>query len=361
MKTNLFNKAIAIMGIAGLSIAVQAQTIKVNVSQVENNISPYLYGSCIEDVNHEIYGGLYNQRIFGESFEEPASSGGIQNFLAIDGKWSLDEGIVHVNGYDGAKLVYQPVDLQDGTIEVEFKFDQYGNNDDNAGILVRLTDPNPGADSFNGYEIALTSEGKRVLIGRHQYDYSFLTENRGVSVNPTDWIKMKVELNGSNIKVYINDVQYMDHNNSAILGAGKVTLRNWRTGVSYRNLKIIPKDEPEVKVAFIEDSEAAVSRMWDMIASESATVKFKLTDDAYNTNQAQEIDFQSGTGVAGVANRSLNKWGIAVKEDQTFEGSLFLKGNITGKVKVALQSVTGATEYAVQEIDAITRDWKSVV
>ena len=30
-----------------------------------------MYGSCIEDVNHEIYGGLYAQQIFGESFEEP--------------------------------------------------------------------------------------------------------------------------------------------------------------------------------------------------------------------------------------------------------------------------------------------------
>jgi hypothetical protein len=27
-----------------------------------------MYGSCIEDVNHEIYGGLYDQKIFVESF-----------------------------------------------------------------------------------------------------------------------------------------------------------------------------------------------------------------------------------------------------------------------------------------------------
>jgi len=28
-------------------------------------------GACLEDVNHEIYGGLYSQMIFGESFQEP--------------------------------------------------------------------------------------------------------------------------------------------------------------------------------------------------------------------------------------------------------------------------------------------------
>src|SRR5580658_4483822 len=46
-------------------------TIRVNASVVTNHITPYMTGSCIEDVNHEIYGGLYSQLIFGESFEEP--------------------------------------------------------------------------------------------------------------------------------------------------------------------------------------------------------------------------------------------------------------------------------------------------
>ena len=34
-------------------------------------ISRYLTGACIEDVNHEIYGGIYSQMLYGESFQEP--------------------------------------------------------------------------------------------------------------------------------------------------------------------------------------------------------------------------------------------------------------------------------------------------
>ena len=45
-------------------------TIRVQPEQVTGQISPYLTGACIEDVNHEIYGGIYSQLIFGESFEE---------------------------------------------------------------------------------------------------------------------------------------------------------------------------------------------------------------------------------------------------------------------------------------------------
>ena len=29
-------------------------------------------GACLEDVNHEVYGGIYSQMVFGESFQEPA-------------------------------------------------------------------------------------------------------------------------------------------------------------------------------------------------------------------------------------------------------------------------------------------------
>ena len=53
---------------------VQAQKprITVQADQVLHPVSRYLTGACIEDVNHEIYGGLYSQMIFGESFEEAA-------------------------------------------------------------------------------------------------------------------------------------------------------------------------------------------------------------------------------------------------------------------------------------------------
>jgi hypothetical protein len=46
-------------------------TIHVRADKVVNAVSPFMTGMCIEDVNHEIYGGLYSQMVFGESFAEP--------------------------------------------------------------------------------------------------------------------------------------------------------------------------------------------------------------------------------------------------------------------------------------------------
>jgi len=33
-------------------------------------VSRFITGACLEDANHEVYGGIYSQKIFGESFEE---------------------------------------------------------------------------------------------------------------------------------------------------------------------------------------------------------------------------------------------------------------------------------------------------
>jgi hypothetical protein len=49
-------------------------SINVHADRVLGPVSPLLTGACIEDVNHEIYGGIYSQMLFGESFQEPAPS-----------------------------------------------------------------------------------------------------------------------------------------------------------------------------------------------------------------------------------------------------------------------------------------------
>ena len=55
----------------------QETVIQIQADQVIHSVSRLLTGACIEDVNHEIYGGLYSQMIFGESFQEPAKTPGI--------------------------------------------------------------------------------------------------------------------------------------------------------------------------------------------------------------------------------------------------------------------------------------------
>src|SRR5579862_9860888 len=57
--------------LCGLRAEAQDVTLHVDASRRLHPVSRYLTGACIEDVNHEIYGGIYSQMIFGESFQEP--------------------------------------------------------------------------------------------------------------------------------------------------------------------------------------------------------------------------------------------------------------------------------------------------
>jgi alpha-L-arabinofuranosidase len=64
---------IAIFTLILSACAVYAQPgnkIVIYPDSIIKQISPLMTGACIEDVNHEIYGGIYSQLIFGESFQE---------------------------------------------------------------------------------------------------------------------------------------------------------------------------------------------------------------------------------------------------------------------------------------------------
>src|SRR5215211_1007502 len=76
--------------------AAQDVSIRVDARQPGRPVSRYLAGACIEDVNHEIYGGIYSQMIFGESFQEPPPGVSVvRGFVAFEGHWKvLDGGVV---------------------------------------------------------------------------------------------------------------------------------------------------------------------------------------------------------------------------------------------------------------------------
>ncbi len=70
-QTDLIKAAAILVGILSVLTSVgqtKGASITVNADQVLHTNSPYLTGACIEDVNHEIYGGMDSQMIFGEQW-----------------------------------------------------------------------------------------------------------------------------------------------------------------------------------------------------------------------------------------------------------------------------------------------------
>src|SRR3954452_15206056 len=145
--------------------------IKVDASKPIHRVSHYLTGACIEDVNHEIYGGIYSQMIFGESFQEPSVTEPVKGFESPDGTWRVQGGELHGDAGPGPKLVSRHRAVADGETGVEGYLGgegAEGGGSRNAGLIVAASRAGAGADNFIGYEVSIDAGRKRLIIGRHQ-------------------------------------------------------------------------------------------------------------------------------------------------------------------------------------------------
>src|SRR5271166_5399707 len=111
--------SIALTFVATCASHAQEMTIDVHADQVLHKVSPHLTGACIEDVNHEIYGGIYSQMLFGESFQEPPPAPAVTGFKTYGGRWVVGDGAVWVDATDGPKLVSEHAAFKDGRVGVE--------------------------------------------------------------------------------------------------------------------------------------------------------------------------------------------------------------------------------------------------
>lgn len=361
-RNSLTVSVLSVMLLLSLPAAGQNARISVDASRVMNTISPLIYGSCIEDVNHEIYGGLYDQKIFGESFEEPAETVVYDGFKSHNGNWVLDGGVMKVNRGWGFQLIEQSNPFGDGSVEVDLKFT--GTRGENAGLTVRVGEAGKGSDNFDGYEISLSYDGKKLIFGKHRYNWEPLKE-ADVAFNPLDWTHLKVELIGPEIRIFLNRssepaLTYTDTQSPLL--TGKVGLRAYYAETAFRDLTITDAGGVHAK-PFTPVTRPDVSAMWDLIQAPGCKADFRVdTDHPFNGKNCQMVRLATEPGRAGVANRSLNRWGIGVRKDQLFTGRIYLKADgLKGPVTVALQSADGLKTYASVSFDQIPRDWKQYV
>ncbi len=336
-------------------------TIRVQPNQITCHLSRWLVGSCIEDVNHEIYGGLYAQRIFGESFEESPGSP-LSNWTAYGGDWRLINGALSVAPNPGAKLVRNHLLLKNGTVSCELRFPN--NKGDNAGLILRVSNPRTGADTWTGYEVSLSVKNQALILGSHRNNWQPL-QTVPVKLQPNHWYKLQVRIEGSVLQVFIGDsptalVVFDDGANA--IRSGQVGLRTWNSGVEFRNLTVSTEGRTTSDTLSSPDptkKQLQVSGMWDALVSSNANGRLLWdTHNPYNSQHSQSIDYTSGTGIVGVYNRGLNRWGIAVRKGSVMDGHIYVRGSSGDtSLTVALQSRNGKRTYAIERLPRASTSW----
>ena len=341
MKRNIISCVLILASMMAISTPVEAQTLTVDASNVLCKISPLIYGAGAEDVNHEIYGGLYDQKIFGEGFEEP-SLANIKGFRSYDEKWSVVDGMAQLQTSRHGKLIYQGKTISSGTVEVEVRMDDINAI---AGFIVNVSNAGTGADAFNGYEVALNASKMSFVLGKHQQNWQPISDET-MSFNPLgEWNKLRVKINGAKLQVFLNDTKIKDYEDtSSPLQSGYVGLRSYGGSATFRNLKI-----DSTPIIFETDG-PSISGMWTALGEGEF---LHDTTQPFTGKASQKISGPEGTGIY---NMGLNRWGIGIEKDETLRASLYLKG--MGKVQIALQSANGSKEYARTEIEGLTDEWQ---
>ncbi|MBQ2293157.1 MAG: DUF1080 domain-containing protein, partial [Bacteroidaceae bacterium] len=328
-------------------LSLNAQTLSVDAGKVVCDVEPLIYGAGVEDVNHEIYGGLYDQKIFGEGFEEPAMVR-IKGFKAYDGQWGVASGLVVIETTNHGKLIYKDRQISKGTVEVDVRMD---NIDAIAGLVFNVGNAGNGADAFDGYEVALNARKGTLVLGKHQQNWQPISEAK-TAFNPLEeWNKLRVVIDGAKQSVYLNDKLIKSYQDAdSPLMSGFIGIRSFGGSATFRNLTLNGTLIP------FENDAPDVSDMWTPYGNGT----FELdASQAFTGKHSQKIAASQpyGGDKTGIFNMGLNRWGIGIQQGKTLHVSLYMKGNAE-KVQVVLQSANGSKEYARAEFKGIGTEWK---
>jgi alpha-L-arabinofuranosidase len=338
--------------------AAQEATIRVHPREVISHVSRHMTGACLEDVNHEVYGGIYSQMVFGESFQEPEPPPAPRGFTAHGGRWSVKAGVLAVEGGQGPLLSADGPPVSTGEVGVEVFLP--GKARGVAGLVVHLREPGVGADAFTGYEIALSTEPAFLRLGRHRRNWEPI-KDVPCPVPADRWIPLAVKLDGATLEIFVDGKSVLRHeDHEHPLTAGGIGLRVYGRPCRYRNLwvKTAGRVTP-LPFAPARRWDEGVSGMWRGLRRGTAAGRFALdTSDPFIGRQSQRIDFDKGKGEIGVENRGLNRWGLSFIEGKPYEGYVWVRSERPAAVVVALEAGDGGRVYAARRLTAAAGRWQ---
>lgn len=358
MNSKLLIALLTLVG-AGSTFAQQPKArIEIHADRPTKPVSRLLTGACIEDVNHEIYGGLYSQMVFGESFQEPPPLPRLKSFRVLGGRWQVRQGELHFSGDLGDKIVSELPAFKDGEVGVEVYVPD--RNFTNAGLIVRVDHAKAGADNWDGYEIALNAKDQTMFLGRHQQNFRALKTAR-CEVPIGQWVSLLVKLDRSLVEVSVNgkNVLRYDDGGAAML-AGGVGLRQWQRQARYRNLWVKTGGQVrKLQFETISNEPPNVSGMWrpDLIGAAKGAFALE-TNRPFVGRQSQRIAFIEGTGRIGVENQGLNRWGMYFAEGKSYQGIVWARAEKPTNLFITLESRDGSRQLAEQHLPVKPGEWQ---
>ena len=161
----------------------------------------------------------------------------VKNFMLYGGEATLrDSGELFLRGSQGPKMVYEKASLDSGTVSADFFLTK--GQSDNAAFIIKVREPDIGADAFYGLEVALYANDQRVMLGLHRNDFQFLV-TKPCMVPEDKWFNFEIKFDKQTYRIFIDGEEVLVYTDTKEqLQGGKIGFRPWQREMVVRNLKI---------------------------------------------------------------------------------------------------------------------------
>ena len=371
------------LSFAALSVSAQ-ETVRLDVHSrtVDGNIDPLIYGQLFEHIYFSANNGVWQEQVYGRSFEPEHYPGIPPRDGYFDGWFADDDAVLHspTRYEQPIRLTTLDTDSYDmemgvkwrayrlpgrrwsgGLLDLRFAFKDLADGSDS--YYLRLYDPAYEGQRFNLSQTqaqieadnqakALAKAQKAVdgaqfaLSTREEKEVAFFGRSRKVvtlepltakaaqpaQLDQDAWHHLKVSCRGQRVRVWWDGKQVLSYKVSDSRTQNTITLWENYTEALYRNIRVTSADGKTVLFEGLPEDVRIpdVAPEWESFGNGVFTL---VKGDAVNMNYAQRIVTE---GISG-----LQQGPVAVRPGDPFVGSVYAKGDGKAELFVGLRSGDG--------------------
>lgn len=167
-----------------------------------------------------------------------------QGFAEYGGTWTSGSGVLaQTASVAGAKALFGSTGWADGVFDAEVRLDSAGQ----AGLLIRVTDPDVGADAHSGYYVGVESASDELVFGRQNDNWTGIaTEAVTGGVSTGVWYRLRVAVEGCAFAISVQPADLssaattINETVSSCAATGMFGFRAHYTSASWREVEVTP-------------------------------------------------------------------------------------------------------------------------
>jgi hypothetical protein len=167
-----------------------------------------------------------------DTFFDNFEDGNLSGWSMFGGTWSVQNQQLYGNLGWGSMCLVDNTNFTDFIFEADLSIESH-----NAGLIFRVTEPTGiGFDGYKGYFVGISTS--EVFLGKANNSWQKIA-GFSMSITPNTIYHMKINVKGSNIKIYLNDMTNpkIDINDSTWT-QGQIGVRVYGTSAYFDNINV---------------------------------------------------------------------------------------------------------------------------